>query len=47
MSTDFEQIKSGNDELDKKIEQWLNWDKVSKKKFGFRSPPMIKFANNC
>lgn len=23
------QANSGNDELDKKIEQWLQWDKVS------------------
>lgn len=23
-----EQINSGNEELDKKIKQWLSWDKV-------------------
>lgn len=25
-----DEIKSGNEELDKKISQWLDWDKVSR-----------------
>lgn len=30
MTTDTLKIDSGNSELDKKIDQWLSWDKVRK-----------------
>lgn len=29
MATESVQINSGNEQLDKKIDQWLQWDKVS------------------
>jgi hypothetical protein len=30
MAADTLKIDTGNEELDKKVEQWLHWDKVRK-----------------